>query len=139
MGMGTATGMGMGMGTGMGLVNGMPRFEDGDIDLIRIIERDIMSTTPSVKWDDIAGLDRVSRRHHQHNHPTFSHGHTQAKELLNEAIALPLLIPTFFQGIRRPPKGVLMFGPPGTGKTMLAKAVATVRTPSSLSSQSHHG
>ncbi|KAJ1704532.1 hypothetical protein LUZ63_004311 [Rhynchospora breviuscula] len=82
------------------------QYEGPDADLAAMLERDVLDNTPGVRWDDVAGL-------------------SEAKRLLEEAVVLPLWMPEYFQGIRRPWKGVLMFGPPGTGKTLLAKAVAT--------------
>lgn len=69
--------------------------------------REILLEIPRVHWDDIGG---------QH----------LTKQQLKESIELPLKHPEVFSrfGIR-PPKGVLLYGPPGCSKTMLAKAVAT--------------
>lgn len=70
------------------------------------ILNDIIVEGDEVHWSDIAGLDI-------------------AKAALREAVVYPFLRPDLFMGLREPTRGMLLFGPPGTGKTMLARAVAT--------------
>jgi len=69
--------------------------------------REVLIEKPNVKWDDIGGLEEV-------------------KQELKEAVEWPLKHPDAFKRLGvRPPRGILLYGAPGTGKTLLAKAVAT--------------
>jgi len=69
--------------------------------------REVFVEVPDVRWSDVGGLAKV-------------------KERLVEAVEWPLKYPHFFEeGGIRPPRGILLSGPPGCGKTMLAKAIAT--------------
>lgn len=74
--------------------------------LVAVVTRDIVQTNIGVHWDDVIGLD-------------------EPKRLLKEAIVFPAKYPEIFRDLLCPWGGILLYGPPGNGKTMLAKAVAT--------------
>ena len=81
------------------------------LDALKIVEpsamREVLINKPNVKWNEIGGLE-------------------EAKDKLRDVVELPLIRPDLFlrAGINSS-KGVLLSGPSGTGKTLLAKAVAT--------------
>jgi transitional endoplasmic reticulum ATPase len=69
--------------------------------------REVYIEVPTIHWDDIGGLEEV-------------------KQELKEAVEWPLKNPEIFNRLGiKPPKGILLYGPPGCGKTLLARAVAT--------------
>ena len=72
------------------------RYKNVDMKMVEIIKNEIMDCGQKVEWDDIAGLEF-------------------AKETVKEIVVYPLLRPDIFTGLRGPPKGLLLFCPPGTG------------------------
>ncbi|KAH9410629.1 AAA ATPase [Ordospora pajunii] len=70
------------------------------------IRNEILEAAVNVAWDDIIGLENV-------------------KKAINEIVLWPMLRPDLFTGLRGPPRGLLLFGPPGTGKTMIGKCIAS--------------
>lgn len=88
------------------LLHCYPDGKGPDEHLIMMLEKEVVDKNPNITFEDIAALD-------------------DAKKVIQETALLPLMMPDYFKGIRKPRKGVLLFGPPGTGKTMLAKALAS--------------
>ncbi|QDL11531.1 AAA family ATPase [Brasilonema octagenarum UFV-E1] len=69
--------------------------------------RSVQVESPNVAWSEIGGLEEI-------------------KQTLRESVEGALLHPELYLRTKaRSPKGILLWGPPGTGKTMLAKAVAS--------------
>jgi transitional endoplasmic reticulum ATPase len=69
--------------------------------------REVFVEVPNVTWNDVGGLDEIKQR-------------------LREAVQWPLAYPELFESVHlTPPKGALVYGPPGCGKTLIAKALAT--------------
>jgi transitional endoplasmic reticulum ATPase len=85
----------------------MEDFINGYKEITPTAMREVYIEIPTTRWEDIGGLEEV-------------------KKDLIEAVEWPLKTPEVFERLGiKPPKGILLFGPPGCGKTLLAKAVAT--------------
>ena len=80
--------------------------DDEDKKLQDALAQAIVTEKPNIKWEDVAGLE-------------------VAKEELMGAVILPSIHPEFFEGKRKPWRGILLYGPHGTGKSYLSKAVAS--------------
>ena len=89
------------------LIVTMADFEGALKDVMPSAMREVYLETPDVKWADLGGLEGVKRE-------------------LQEAVEWPLKFADLYAAIGyNMPKGILLYGPSGTGKTLLAKAVAT--------------
>lgn len=85
----------------------MDDFSEALSEIIPSTTREVFVEVPNISWEDIGGLENV-------------------KNELKKAVEWPLKYAPLFNYTRtKPPKGILLYGAPGTGKTMIAKAVAS--------------
>ena len=85
----------------------MDNFRDAMKEVEPSAIREVFVEVPDVKWSDVGGLENI-------------------KEELKEAVVWPLKYSDVFKKANtNPPKGILLYGVPGTGKTLLGKAIAT--------------
>jgi len=85
----------------------MADFIDAYKEITPTAMREVYIEVPTIHWTDIGGLEEV-------------------KQDLKEAVEWPMKTPEMFSRLGiKPPKGILLYGPPGCGKTLLARAVAT--------------
>jgi SpoVK/Ycf46/Vps4 family AAA+-type ATPase len=82
------------------VVNKSDKYKNVDSDIDKLIVKNITLT-----FKDIAGMEEI-------------------KSMLEEIVIRPRKRPDLFKGIRAPPKGILLYGPPGNGKTFICKALA---------------
>ncbi|XP_063300857.1 fidgetin-like [Pelobates fuscus] len=74
--------------------------------VLELVNNEIVDCGPPVQWTDIAGQVSV-------------------KAVIEEELVWPILRPGAYTGANRPPKSILLFGPTGTGKTLLSRCIAT--------------
>ena len=78
------------------------RLKGCDKELVKRIEQEVIDSGSPVTFEDVAGL-------------------ADAKRSIQEMVIWPMQRPELFTGLRAVPKGMLLFGPPGTGKTARAE------------------
>ncbi|TKS67261.1 Fidgetin [Collichthys lucidus] len=82
------------------------QLKNTDSNLVEMVTTEILQQGPPVDWSDIAGLD-------------------MAKAAIKEEILWPILRPDMFSGLATLPRSLLLFGPQGTGRTLLAHCMAS--------------
>ncbi len=81
--------------------------DEDDMPLDEVLSDTIIRERPTLRMSDVAGLE-------------------DAKQAIYEAVVFPIKYPHLFKGrTRQPWRGILLYGPAGTGKTLLVKAVAS--------------